>query len=328
MQAQPRHRPPSDPTLSDKIGRFYDESSLLWERTWGEHMHHGYYGITGRHRKDRRQAQIDLIDELLQWAAIDSAGNVSVDTILDVGCGIGGSTLYLANRFSAKAVGITLSPVQAKRAGDRAQELSIPRQPWQAFLSSASQTAGQPLGQTAEPITAPAVDFAVANALSTPFADNAFDFIWSMESGEHMPDKTGFLQECHRLLKPGGTFLMATWCHRETDNLAGPLTWSEQQQLKLLYELYHLPYVISLSNYADRAATVGFSAIDTADWSTQVEFFWQDVVRSAMDPKVIAGIFEAGTETIRGTAAITLMTTGFQSGLIRYGLLKATKPSS
>lgn len=29
----------------------------------------------------------------------------------------------------------------------------------------------------------------VADALSQPFPDASFDLVWSMESGEHMPDK-------------------------------------------------------------------------------------------------------------------------------------------
>jgi tocopherol O-methyltransferase len=291
-------------SITERIQRFYDESSLLWERTWGEHMHHGYYGASGRHRKDRRQAQIDLMEELLSWAQVGNA-----QTILDVGCGIGGSTLYLAQKYAAKAVGITLSPVQAQRAGERAAEKGIAVHPWQTF----------------EQVAAPAVQFQVSDALATPFPDNSFDFIWSMESGEHMPDKQAFLQECYRLLKPDGTFLMATWCHRETNTLAGPLTASERQHLDWLYELYHLPYVISLADYSAIASNIGFTHLQSADWSQQVEFFWQDVVHSALDPKVIAGIFQAGTETIRGTAAIALMTTGFNRGLIRYGLLRGSK---
>lgn len=291
-------------TLTEKIQQFYDESSLLWERTWGEHMHHGYYGISGRHRKDRRQAQIDLMEELLKWSGVSTA-----ETILDVGCGIGGSTLYLADKYAAKAVGITLSPVQAKRAGERAIEKGISLRSFENF----------------EIADAPAVQFQVADALATPFPDSSFDFIWSMESGEHMPDKQSFLKECYRLLKPGGTFLMATWCHRETDSLAGPLTESEKRHLDWLYRLYHLPYVTSLSNYEDIASSVGFTSLATADWSQQVEFFWQDVVNSALDPKVVAGIFQAGMETVRGTAAIALMTTGFNRGLIRYGLLRGSK---
>ncbi len=289
--------------LTEKIQQFYDESSPLWERTWGEHMHHGYYGPTGQQKKNRRQAQIDLIEEMLNWGRVSEA-----QTILDVGCGIGGSTLYLAEKFNAQAVGITLSPVQAKRAGDRAQEKGVTLQAFENFGD-----------------VRPAVQFQVTDALNTPFPDNSFDFVWSMESGEHMPDKLAFLQECYRVLKPGGTFLMATWCHRPTHTLAGPLTSSEERHLKRLYQLYHLPYVISLSGYGTLAESIGFTELELADWSRQVEFFWQDVVQSALDPAVIAGIFEAGMQTIRGTAAIALMTTGFSRGLIRYGLLRGSK---
>ncbi|MFY7886903.1 MAG: SAM-dependent methyltransferase, partial [Dolichospermum sp.] len=33
--------------LEQRIADFYDSSSGLWERIWGEHMHHGYYGRGG-----------------------------------------------------------------------------------------------------------------------------------------------------------------------------------------------------------------------------------------------------------------------------------------
>ncbi|MGB8702936.1 MAG: SAM-dependent methyltransferase, partial [Thermosynechococcaceae cyanobacterium] len=61
-------------SLSQRIQQFYDDSSGLWEQVWGEHMHHGYYGPDGNRKGDssaprvRKQAQVDLIDELLTWA--------------------------------------------------------------------------------------------------------------------------------------------------------------------------------------------------------------------------------------------------------------------
>ena len=291
-------------TLYRRIGQFYDAASPLWEKVWGEHMHHGYYGPKGTQRKDRYQAQIDLMEALLEWGQIET-----VTEFLDAGCGIGGSTLYLAQKYGARGVGITLSSVQAQRAQERVLET----------LTTAADCPYEP----ADP--GPRASFQVANALATGFPDQSFDLIWSLESGEHMPDKRAFLEECYRQLKPGGRLLMATWCHRPTDSLAGPLTASETRHLDNLYQVYHLPYVLSLPEYRALAQAAGFENLRTADWSNQVEYFWTDVITSALDPQVALGILEAGPSTIQGALALNLMLSGFQRGLIRFGLLYGEK---
>lgn len=282
--------------LYKKIQTFYDDSSGLWEQIWGEHMHHGYYGADGRQRKNRRQAQIDLIDECLAWGGITQA-----EAILDCGCGIGGSALELANRFGARVTGITLSPLQAQRATERA---------------TAANLGGD---------AAPCATFQVADALNTPFADHSFDLVWSMESGEHMPDKVAFLQECYRVLKPGGKLLMATWCHRPTDSLGGPLTWLEQRQLDWIYRVYGLPYVISLPDYEAIAQNCGFDQLKAADWSLAVAPFWDEVIASALSPEGLTGLIQAGPGTLQGALALGPMRQGLYNSLIRYGLLCAVR---
>jgi tocopherol O-methyltransferase len=276
-------------TLNQRIQQFYDRSSNLWEEIWGEHMHHGYYGLDGAEKKERRQAQIDLIEAVLQWADIPQA-----QAILDVGCGIGGSSLYLAERYGATATGITLSPVQANRATERAQAANID------------------------------ATFQVADALQMPFTDGSFDFVWSMESGEHMPDKAQFLRECVRVLKPGGTLVMVTWCHRPTTPET-PLTAAENQLLEKIYDTYCLPYVIALPEYEAIAQTLPVQTIRTADWSTAVAPFWDEVIDSALTPAAILGLLRSGWTTIRGAFAIRLMQQGYRQGLIRFGLLTTKK---
>jgi len=278
--------------LTQRIQQFYDDSSDLWEQVWGEHMHHGYYGPTGTQKKDRRQAQIDLIEELLQWAGLQSAQN-----ILDVGCGIGGSSLYLAQKFNATVTGITLSPVQAARAQERAAAAQL----------------------------SPKTQFQVADALNLPLADASFDLVWALESGEHMPDKVKFLQECYRVLQPGGTLIMVTWCHRPTDGEAAPLSADEQRHLEDIYQVYCLPYVISLPEYEAIARNLCFQSIRTADWSTAVAPFWDMVIDSAFNPMAIWGLLCSGWGTIQAALSLGLMRRGYQRGLIRFGLLCASK---
>ncbi len=275
-------------TLSEQIQQFYDASSGLWEQVWGEHMHHGYYGADGKTQKERRQAQIDLIEELLKWAGITTA-----EKILDVGCGIGGSSLYLAEKFGAEATGITLSPVQANRAKERSRVAQI------------------------------SANFQVADALNMPFEDNSFDLVWSLESGEHMPDKQKFLAECYRVLKPGGTFIMATWCHRPTDQV--PLTIDDRKRLAEIYRVYCLPYVISLPEYTAIAQEVGLQDIQTADWSTAVAPFWNVVIDSAFTPGAIFGLLTSGWTTIQAALSLGSMQQGYKRGLIKFGLLCGKK---
>lgn len=283
--------------LYQDIREFYDASSGLWEQIWGEHMHHGYYGRGGNYKLDRRQAQIELIEELLLWAGYDKNKNSSPEKIIDVGCGIGGSTLYLADKFDSWATGITLSPVQASRAKERATELGLDDR----------------------------VQFEVANALEMPWQDNTFDLVWSLESGEHMPDKAKFLAECYRVLKPGGKMILATWCHRETNSVAGELTIGEIAHLKEIYRVYCLPYVISLSQYRAIAIECGFKDLRADDWSMAVAPFWDVVIDSAIAPQAIMGLLQAGWQTIQGALSLNLMSQGYAKGLIRFGLICATK---
>ena len=50
----------------------------------------------------------------LNWFAKDPTKRPK--SVVDVGCGIGGSSRYIASKFGAKCQGITLSPIQAQRA--------------------------------------------------------------------------------------------------------------------------------------------------------------------------------------------------------------------
>eukprot|EP00960_Hanusia_phi_P026304 746187-Hanusia_phi.AAC.1 len=110
----------SDSELKSGIANFYDQSSPLWEEVWGEHMHMGHYGQKGDEKKSDVQAQIDMVDRLLEW------GQVSAPThVLDVGCGVGGSSRHIARRYGCKVTGITLSPLQCEHAKERSRQAGL-----------------------------------------------------------------------------------------------------------------------------------------------------------------------------------------------------------
>ncbi|CAN0374680.1 unnamed protein product, partial [Discosporangium mesarthrocarpum] len=106
---------------SNTVGKEYDawtEDGIL-ESYWGEHIHLGYYNeeerAKGAFRKNFIQAKYDFIDKMMGWGGLGQGEGMWVpEKVLDVGCGIGGTSRYLAKKLGndTSVTGITLSPKQ------------------------------------------------------------------------------------------------------------------------------------------------------------------------------------------------------------------------
>ncbi|XP_078163832.1 gamma-tocopherol methyltransferase isoform X3 [Carex rostrata] len=220
---------PMNEGLKKGIAEFYDESSGVWESVWGDHMHHGFYeSDTTASLSDHRTAQIRMIEEALSFAGVSDDPIKKPKTIVDVGCGIGGSSRYLAIKYGAQCQGITLSPVQAQRAQ--------------------SLAAAEGLDDK--------VSFQVADALQQPFPDGQFDLVWSMESGEHMPNKAEFVSELARVAAPGATIIIVTWCHRNLSPSEDSLKPDEINLLNKICNAYYLPAWCSAADYVNIAKSL------------------------------------------------------------------------
>lgn len=277
-------------SLNERIRHFYDQSTRIWLDTWGEHMHHGHYGADGSLKKNHQQAQVDLIEELLRWGGANGATRV-----LDAGCGVGGSARYLARRFGAQVLGLTLSPVQAQQG--------------MRFTKKAGLEGR--------------VDIVARDLMSLGPGDGSFDLIWSLESAEHIGDKKRLLEMFYELLVPGGQLLMATWCHR---NEPPALAANELELLESLYGLYHLPPMVSIKHLEQMARDVGFQGVQSDDWSRAVAPFWDAVIRSAISWRSVAGLLRSGLGTMKGAWAMRYMTRGYRMGTIKFGVLQGKKP--
>ena len=276
-------------TLNERIRQFYNSSTPLWLDTWGEHMHHGFYGIDGNIKKENKQAQIDLINEVISWANIKNAHH-----ILDAGCGVGGSSRYLSKKFDASVLGLTLSNVQAAAAEkyNKAQGLENK------------------------------VSIMVKDMLTLDKKDGPFDLIWSLESAEHIPDKKALLHLFNSLLETKGKCVIVTWC---ISSSYGNLTDKQQDLIQKIEKLYHLPPMISLHEYTILMKEAGFINVHSADWSAAVAPFWNAVIRSAIKWKSIFGLLRAGTTTIKGAWAMQYMKKGFREGTIKFIVIQGEK---
>lgn len=287
-------------SLLDDIAQFYDVRSAAWERVWGEHLHHGLYDVVDGHRLSGVQAQVRTMQQLLQFGGLDSASLPSGSRILDIGCGVGGASRYLARKFGpdCKVTGITLSPYQVSRAAQLTQEAGLANQ----------------------------VLVEVKNALSTDFPDEHFDFVWSLESAEHMEDKHKFIEEATRVLKPGSTLVMLAWCLRET---SPPLTVSERFAVRKVMEEYCLPRVAPPSEYMTEMLRAGLRHTHFDDWTMRAAPFWDEVVQSAAFSRDGWTVLrETGWPLIRSALAMRHMIAAIKMGVLRIVAFTARKPTA
>ncbi|CAM9308229.1 unnamed protein product [Pylaiella littoralis] len=297
---------PSRPYDADAntVGNEYDawtEDGIL-ESYWGEHIHLGYYNEQerkkGAFRKDFIQAKYDFIDEMAKWGGVEAGPETSPKKVLDVGCGVGGTSRYLAKKLGPETsvTGITLSPKQVERATQLAKEQGVPN-----------------------------AKFQVTNALDMSFEDESFDLVWACESGEHMPDKGKYIEEMTRVLKPGGRLVVATWCQR--DNSTTPFTPAEEQKLDFLYSEWTHPHFISINDYAKLMEGTGqLEQVETDDWAEQTTPTWRlSIWVGVVNPWPWLRVPRSYYKTIRDAWCIERMHQAFKKGLMQYGMITSVK---
>ncbi|RQH22295.1 methyltransferase domain-containing protein [Okeania hirsuta] len=283
---------------SETVANSYDEWTQdgILEFYWGEHIHLGHYGSPPQ-KKDFLTAKSDFVHEMVKWGGLDKLSRGT--TVLDVGCGIGGSTRILAKDYGFDVTGITISPKQVQRA----QELT-------------------PEGVDAK--------FQVDDALALSFPDNSFDVVWSIEAGPHMPDKAKYAEEMMRVLKPGGILVVADWNQR--DDRQKPLNFWEKPVMKQLLEQWSHPAFSSIEGFSELIAETGLveGEVVTTDWTQEtipswLDSIWQGVIRpQGMIRFGLSGIIKS----IREVPTLLLMRLAFGSGLCRFGMFRAVKVSS
>jgi len=82
---------------------------------------------------------------------------------------------------------------------------------------------------------------------------------------------------------------------------------------------------LTLPDYVHLSEQAGFTDLRAADWSDAVAPFWDAVIGSVFEGEALTGLLQTGLPTMQGAIALGLMRWGFQRGLIRYGILTATK---
>ena len=281
----------SSSTVTTSYDRWTEDGIL--EFYWGEHIHLGHYGSPAR-PKDFRGAKEDFVREMVRWGGLDRLPPAT--TVLDVGCGIGGSSRMLARDYRFDVTAVTISPNQVRRA----RELTPPD------LS---------------------VRFQVDDAMALSFPDSSFDVVWSVEAGPHMPDKAVFARELLRVLKPGGALVVADWNQR--DDRRAPLRSWEKPVMRQLLDQWSHPAFSSVEGFSELLEATGLvkGHVVTDDWTMQTLPSWLDSIwQGVRRPE---GLLRFGVrgffKSMREVPTFLLMRLAFGTGLCRFGMFFALR---
>ncbi len=169
-----------------KITRYYNDSQILYRFFWMNKRNLAmHYGLWDKDTKSKHEALINENEYIGRDLDIKDS-----DIVLDAGCGVGGTSIWIAEKYGAKVVGINIVEKQIKLANKYAKERKADN----------------------------LVSFELGDYCKTNFPNESFDKIFALESVCHTDDKDAFVKEAYRLLKPGGKFCIYDYFINKLNN--------------------------------------------------------------------------------------------------------------
>ncbi len=261
----------------------YNLSTPFYRLLWGPHIHHGYWEAD----ESPRTAQLQLTERLATLAKITPG-----QRLVDVGCGMGGSSIHLAKSRGCQALGVTISPLQRH---------------WAALSSRWHRVADR-------------TEFRCADAEQVDVAADSFDVVWSVECTEHLFDKPRFFQRAANWLRPGGTMAICAW-------LAGDdLDTAQSQQVYEVCEGFFCPSLGTASDYSAWMAEAGLEVTHVQDWTQQVTHTWEicrdRVARTHV--RRLARLIDR--DSLMFLDRFETILDAYRNGAMKYGCFVARKP--
>jgi tocopherol O-methyltransferase len=215
-----------------EIRRHYDVMSLWYRLFWGEHLHHGWF-TNGE--ESPKKAQVEMLRRCASMVGIRHGTRV-----LDVGCGYGGTSFYLASEFGCQVDGLSLSPRQLRIAERKAQSAGLD------IL----------------------VNFHLQDAETFNYPVNRYAFAWTMESSEHFVNKLEYFRRVRNTLRSDGRLLLAAW--------TGSMGHSRVRDVA---QHFVCPQLCTAEEYLDFIQASGMQVDEVVDATSFVVPTWQICLR-------------------------------------------------
>lgn len=224
----------SDSAAVEDVRRYYEENTERFER-FGQGrgtgaIHRSVRAAAG----DRDQNNFRTLERMiLRRLRRVGSGDGKVH-VLDLGCGVGASMIYLAEHAPIAATGVTLSGLQAKLARERIAERGLTER----------------------------VQCLEGSYLELPESVRVAQLAFSIEAFIHGPDPAAFFEAAARYVAPGGLLLI--FDDFLSERAAGRLSPRDARVLREVREGWLANSLVTVKQASELASQAGF-ALETND---------------------------------------------------------------
>ncbi|MGH7425977.1 MAG: SAM-dependent methyltransferase [Candidatus Methylomirabilales bacterium] len=275
------------------IASYYEETWLDYRMIWlnrvNRAIHLGYWDEKTKSHSD----SLVNMNRVL-------AGNIRPapgQRILDAGCGVGGTAMWLAENYDIRVVGITVTPDQVVRARRYAEERGLSHR----------------------------VSFGLQDYCRTAFPDASFEVVYGLESICYAVNKRDFLADAYRLLKPGGRLVV-----QDGFRVERPYSDEEQRLQESWLSGWVVPNLATREEFARWASEVGFADVEDRDCTDAVRPSCRRLYRVTMAcyPAAVA-LHRMGARSDIQQGNVRAARDQYRAllrGLWGYGIVTANKP--
>lgn len=265
-----------------QVREHFNIASPYYRDLWGMHIHHGYY-LTGKETKE--EAQEALLKLIIKKLELKENSKV-----LDIGCGIGGTDIWLSKNYNCKTTGITIAPEQVKIAYDNVKKANLKIVP----------------------------KFIVDDA-DNMTVKGIFDYAFAIEVLPHLHDEENFYKKISKLVRKGGRFAISDWfmdtnlSKERFDKYIKPI--NDGMMVDLLTPHDYMAYLTKN----------GFRIVSWTDLNPWVYKTWDVGSKLISKPTLWKLAAKHPHHLINFLKAFKSMQRGFSSGAFRYGIIIAEK---